>query len=61
MPTEHSISVRDMRVEKLDPEIYVAHCSCGWMGLEKPGRVGERDARWDGRHHVDSEKHRVDP
>jgi hypothetical protein len=44
MVSEHSISVRDMRVRFGDPELYVAHCRCGWMGLEKAGRTGERDA-----------------
>ena len=55
MDSEHSISVRDMRVLFGDPEIYIAHCRCGWMGVEKPGHTGERDARWDGRHHLDRE------
>ena len=49
MDSEHSISVRDMRVLLGDPEIYIAYCRCGWTGVEKPGHTGERDARWDGR------------
>jgi hypothetical protein len=53
METEHSISVRDTRTGSNDPALYVAHCRCGWIGVEKPGPMGERDARWDGRHHLD--------
>jgi hypothetical protein len=57
MAVQHEIKVRDLRLRYGAPEVYAAQCSCGWIGEERRGRTGERNAQWDGRHHVDHEHH----
>jgi hypothetical protein len=56
MPEEHVLKIRDLRLRFGAPEMYAAHCSCGWMGDEHRGRTGERMARRDGRGHVEAER-----
>jgi hypothetical protein len=53
---EHEIRVRDLRLRYGAPEVFAAQCACGWLGEERRGRSGERNAHWDGRHHVDNER-----
>jgi hypothetical protein len=58
MAVEHEIRVRDLRLRFDAPEVFGAQCACGWHGEERRGRVGERTALQDGRHHVDHENHK---
>lgn len=51
----HEIRIRDLLLRYEAPEVFAAQCSCGWLGEERRGRVGERTALQDGRHHIDRE------
>jgi hypothetical protein len=48
----HVIRVRDMRERFATPDVWAAHCSCGWAGEARGGFSGERTATWDGVRHV---------
>jgi hypothetical protein len=49
---QHAIRIRDLRLRIGAPDVYAAHCSCGWMGDERRGRAGMRAAVKDGRAHL---------
>jgi hypothetical protein len=53
---EHAVRIRDLRLRVDAPEMYAAHCSCGWRGEEHRGHVGERLARREGREHGERER-----
>jgi hypothetical protein len=53
---EHLVKIRDLRLRVDAPEMYAAHCSCGWRGDEHRGHVGERLARREGREHAEKER-----
>jgi hypothetical protein len=55
-PSEHLVKIRDLRLRVDAPEMYAAHCSCGWKGDEHRGHAGERLARREGRDHAESER-----
>ena len=52
MASEHGIRIKDLRLRVGAPDVYAAHCSCGWMGDERRGQVGMRAAVRDGRAHL---------
>ena len=63
MASEHGIRIKDLRLRVFlvtdvhgrvtgAPDVYAAHCSCGWMGDERRGQVGMRAAVRDGRAHL---------
>jgi hypothetical protein len=56
MRAEHAIKIRDLRPTFGAPEVFAAHCSCGWTGEQHHGRTGNRSAVWDGRRHLDSQR-----
>jgi hypothetical protein len=61
MVVEHAITITDIRLRFDAREVYVAHCSCGWVGEERRGRSGKKKAALDGRQHVDSTCRAADP
>jgi hypothetical protein len=54
MTVAHEITIRDLRARYGDPDVFAAHCSCGWIGEQREGRYGEGAAKRDGALHVDS-------
>jgi hypothetical protein len=53
---QHLVKIRDLRLRVDAPEMYAAHCSCGWRGDEHRGHAGERLARREGREHAEAER-----
>lgn len=54
--SEHVFRIRDLRRVFGDPEAFAAHCSCGWIGEQRTGRLADRVARRDGVAHVDAHR-----
>jgi hypothetical protein len=54
--SEHVFRIRDLRRVFGDPEAFAAHCSCGWLGEQRTGRLADRVARRDGVAHVDAHR-----
>jgi hypothetical protein len=48
MAVEHAIKIRDLRLRYGAPEVFAAHCSCGWIGEERAGRYAQGNAQLDG-------------
>ena len=51
MAVEHAIKVRDLRLRYGAPDVFAAHCSCGWIGGERRGDYAQGDAQLDGARH----------
>jgi hypothetical protein len=50
--SDHAIRIKDLRLRIGAPDVYAAHCACGWMGDERRGQAGMRAAVRDGRAHL---------
>jgi hypothetical protein len=50
----HAITVRDLRKRFGDDEVYVAECTCGWVGEPRAESAAMRKARRDGTEHIDA-------
>jgi hypothetical protein len=48
---EYSIKIRDLRLRYAAPDVFAAHCSCGWMGGEHQGQYAQGAAQLDGARH----------
>jgi hypothetical protein len=51
MVDAHVITIRDLRLRYDAPDVFAAQCSCGWMGDERRGRMGQWRAVVDGDRH----------